>query len=462
MTENLRTVPVAKHDTLSKIAAREGTTVKEILAVNPKITDPNVLKLGQKIYLPAKKKFELTVRFVNSFDFPPIGIKYELLDGKTVLASDRIILTNNEATLHVADGTEVTLMAQQIGDTSLRRVGSFITKKEHPVLIARINSIKIPSFTEPHPKTPGSNPASSSSAPPAQNSPPKKDQGLPNKSTKNDQGTAEHQILPGECVCGRDLTIDELAAVYPTRKKAALTPFLEPLNSMMRKYKIDSCLRKAHALAQIGHESMSLYYRAEVLKPPDTEQSKYNGYKGRGLIQITGKGNYEKYGEYKGKNFLGENRLLIEDYEYATDSAGWFWVAGKEFDLNKYADKNDLYFISATINGGFNGLDERASMFRHIHKKLNAEKCKIEANRSAVFLPFEKSEAYDTRDMAFAWGLWNDPLEAKKGIAKKDAQTSKSGYRRFLELNQKYPIKKRRFGFPTTAEMIEQAEERSK
>jgi putative chitinase len=459
MTEPLRTVPVGPGDTLSRIATREGYTLREILAVNPQIRNPNKLSVGQHITLPPPKKFQLTVRFVNSWNVPPVGVRYELRDGKNLLAQDRIVL-DNEATFTVNDGATVTFLAQQIGDTELRQVGTFVAKREHPVLVARINSFKLPSFTDPHPRK-GQEPASKGPAPSAPAQPAKKDQGAPNLPTKNDKGAAEHQILPGECACGRDLTIDELAAIFPARKKDDLKPYLDPLNTMFKTYAIDSCLRKAHALAQIGHESGSLRYRAEVLPKGKKESDVYDGYKGRGLIQLTYRKNYVKYGKFKGVSFLDDDRTKLESYEYATDSAGWYWCHGKPYDLNGWADKNDLIYISASINGGFNGFDDRASIFARVHKTLNAPKCKTEANRSATYLTFEKSKAYDTRDMAFAWGYWSDPASTRKGL-KKDVDAAKTGYKRFLALNDKDPIKTVRFGFDSTDDMIKHAKERSK
>jgi putative chitinase len=453
MTEALRTVPVAPGETLSRIAAREGYTIKEILTVNPQIHNPNRLSVGQQITLPPPKSFELTVRFVNSWDVPPVGIRYELLNGKISLAKGRILL-DNEATFSVNEGATVTFMAQQIGDPSPRMVGTFVAKREHPVLIARIDSFKLPSFTDRHPKT-------GSSAARKQSQPSKKDQGAPNRPTKNDKGAAEHQILPGECACGRDLTIDELAAIFPARKKGDLKPYLAPLNSMFKTYGIDSCLRKTHALAQIGHESGSLRYRAEVLPKGKKESDVYDGYKGRGLIQITYRKNYAKYGKFKGISFIDDDRTKLENHEYATDSAGWYWCHGTAHDLNGYADKNDLIYISASINGGFNGFDDRAAIFARVHRALNAPKCKVEANRSAAYLCFRDSAAFNARDMAFAWGYWSDPASKRKGL-KKENEASKAGYKRFLDLNESDPIKKVRFGFDTTDDMINHAKEKIK
>lgn len=460
MSDTPKSAVVQSGDTLPRLASRHGFKLKAVLAVNPQIRNTDELAVGQRINLPSGK-FQLTVRFINLVSLPPVGVRYELLIGKTTMVKGTVSLSDNEASFQVSDGASVTLMAQRIGETGLRHVATFAAKRAHPVVLARINSVKLPSTTEPHPKTPTAGPAEKPAAKPAaqSGSTAKKDQGLPNQPGKNGNGAAEHQILPCECACGRDLTIDELAAIFPSRTKADLTPYLAPLNKMMRTYQISSCLRKAHALAQIGHESGSLRYRAEVLPKGTTEQEKYKGYKGRGLIQITWEDKYQEYGKYKGVDFLGENRLKLETCEYATDSAGWYWNFGTPYGLSDYADVNDLIFISAAVNAGFNGFADRALIFARTHKLLNGTKCRMEKNRSAEYLELEKSKVYDTRDMVFAWALWSDPESERHGLGK-DATVSKAAYQRFLELNTINPVKTRRFGFKPGA-MIKHAEERS-
>ena len=460
MTEIIKTVPVERNDTMTRIARRNSVSLDALLAINPQIRNPNVLKIGEAVHIPGNK-FTLTVRFVNSWNLPPVGIRFELLVGKAVLAQGRVGLLDNEVDISVAEGASVALRAQRLGETELHPAANFLARGVHPVVVARINAVRLPSLSNLHPKSApktAQKPAEKAAAPAG---PARTDQGQPNQPATNADGAAEHRILPGDCACGRDLTIDELVAIFPSRKKAQLEPFLVPINAMLKMYEIDSCMRKAHALAQIGHESGSLRYRAEILPAGKTEEEAYAGYKGRGLIQITFKAKYQEYGDYKCMNFLDENRLKLETHEYATDSAGWFWNFGSPYKLSEYADKNDLILISTAINGGFNGFDDRASIFKRAHGVLLAPKCKTEENRSADFLPFEKSKAYHTRDMAFGWGLWSDPNSKKHGLTK-DAAASKAGYLRFLELNKTHPIKRRRFGFKSTQAMIDHAEERSK
>jgi putative chitinase len=406
--------------------------------------------------------FPFLIRFVNLVNCPPEGVRYEILVNKKSVAKCTVGATDNEAAFEVADGAQITVLVQAIGDTALRHLKTFSATPANPIALATIKSAKVASKTELHPKNSSDKPQAAAAqeppADPAANV--RKDQGLANLPSNDPSGAAKHVLLPSECACGRELTIDELAAIFPTRRKADLTPYLGPINKMFSTYVIHTCLRKAHALAQIGHESGSLRDCAEKLPAGATEEKKYGGYKGRGLIQITGKEMYAKYGKYKGEDFLGEQRLKVETPEYAVDSAGWFWNFGKPYHLSEYADLNDLIFLSAVINSGFNGFDDRARIFTQAHNILHAQSCKEPKHRSTIYLPFEASKAYDNRDMAFAWGLWNDPLSDQKGLAK-NVEKSKAGYARFLALNKMKAAHRARFGY-SPEKMVATAEERSK
>lgn len=81
------------------------------------------------------------------------------------------------------------------------------------------------------------------------------------------------------------------------------------------------------------------------------------GYKfrGRGIIQLTGKNNYTKFGESIGKS-PDEVIRYLKTKKGALHSALWFWSMRK---LNKLADKRDIREITRKINGGYFGLTER-------------------------------------------------------------------------------------------------------
>jgi putative chitinase len=78
-------------------------------------------------------------------------------------------------------------------------------------------------------------------------------------------------------------------------------------------------------------------------------------YHGRGLIQLTGKENYEHCGSSLGVDLVGNPDWLLEP-EYATLSAGWFF---NKKGLNQIADLGDVVTLTKRINGGTLGLDDR-------------------------------------------------------------------------------------------------------
>lgn len=80
-------------------------------------------------------------------------------------------------------------------------------------------------------------------------------------------------------------------------------------------------------------------------------------YRGRGLIQVTGRENYETCGKSLQTDFGLAPQLLEQDI-YATRSAGWFWQSKK-----CGAVAADIDAVTRLINGGLNGLDDRRTRF---------------------------------------------------------------------------------------------------
>lgn len=82
-------------------------------------------------------------------------------------------------------------------------------------------------------------------------------------------------------------------------------------------------------------------------------------YFGRGLIQLTGKANYEKYGDLIGVNLVdnGDKALVpINSYNIAST-----YLTERTF---KYVNKGDLYYARKSVNGGTKGLDEVNSTYK--------------------------------------------------------------------------------------------------
>ena len=87
----------------------------------------------------------------------------------------------------------------------------------------------------------------------------------------------------------------------------------------------------------------------------NTSEEEASKYLGRGLIQLTGKENYERCGLAIGVDLLSNPDLLL-DPRYAAMSAGWFW---NKKGLNELADQQEHGQITKRINGGTLGLDDR-------------------------------------------------------------------------------------------------------
>lgn len=170
----------------------------------------------------------------------------------------------------------------------------------------------------------------------------------------------------------------------------------------MKQFGITTPLRQAHFLAQTGHESAGFSQLEESLNYSEgalmsmfgrrisAEQARLYGrnsqhpanqkmiasiiyasrngnedaqsgdgyrYRGRGLIQITGKANYAALVDALGVDIVAQPDLL-SGYKLAAASAAAWW---KIHGLNELADQDDVTRITQVINGGTYGLDDRKS-----------------------------------------------------------------------------------------------------
>lgn len=132
----------------------------------------------------------------------------------------------------------------------------------------------------------------------------------------------------------------------------------------MQRYEITTALRKSHFIAQVAHESDGFNTNEEYASGADYEGRRDLGntragdgvrFKGRGLIQVTGRSNYAECGNALGVDLINNPQRLAE-FDLACLSAGWFWDTRS---LNDYADGDDVWTITRIINGGLNGLEDR-------------------------------------------------------------------------------------------------------
>ena len=174
------------------------------------------------------------------------------------------------------------------------------------------------------------------------------------------------------------ITQQQLLQILPTAGPVAGV-FVPVLNAAMGHYQIVGTKRVAAFIAQIGHESGQLKYVKEIWGPT-AAQAKYEGrkdlgntvagdgskYRGRGLIQITGRANYMACGEALNLDLIKQPELL-EKPQYACMSAAWFWASR---GLNTLADAGSFSKITSRINGGQNGAADRQALYAKALKVL--------------------------------------------------------------------------------------------
>lgn len=137
-----------------------------------------------------------------------------------------------------------------------------------------------------------------------------------------------------------ELNLNVLQGIMPAANDTKAELYLPYLLTKMEDRKINTPLRRAHFLAQIGHESGALRYSEELASGAayedrsdlgNTEDGDGRRFKGRGLIQLTGRANYQAYGKSISIDLtVGENWLRVaRDPELAVDVACWFWETRK-------------------------------------------------------------------------------------------------------------------------------------
>lgn len=157
-----------------------------------------------------------------------------------------------------------------------------------------------------------------------------------------------------------------LQQIFPNAVPGILSIFDNKL--ILNKYDITTKIRKAAFFAQLAHETAGFKYLHELggasyFKKYDGRMGNGVGegakYKGRGLIQLTGKDNYRAYGKKLGVDLLN-NPDLAAAPAIALEIACLYW---NDRNLNRYADKEDIRAITRAINGGYNGLEDRIKYY---------------------------------------------------------------------------------------------------
>jgi putative chitinase len=206
-----------------------------------------------------------------------------------------------------------------------------------------------------------------------------------------------------------ELTLQQLKQLLP--KNPYVEHWHNALAQLLPDYEINTPQRIAAFIAQCAHESggftalkENLNYKPATLRkifpkyfPNDAIANEYcsrpnkqeaianrvyasrmgNGdeptgdgwrYRGRGLIQLTGKTNYTWFAASL-EISPEEAAEYTQTFEGAAQSACWFWETNK---LNQFADSGDIVTMTKRINGGTIGLDDRIKHYEHALHVLGA------------------------------------------------------------------------------------------
>ncbi|MFV0922723.1 glycoside hydrolase family 19 protein [Sphingomonas parapaucimobilis] len=131
---------------------------------------------------------------------------------------------------------------------------------------------------------------------------------------------------------------------------------------------LDSGLRLAHFVAQGGHETLGFTRMVEIWGPT-AAQGRYEGladlgniragdgyrYRGRGVLQITGRDNYRRFGQLIGVDIESQPDRAAEP-AIAMAVACAYWTSRR---INAAADRDDVEAVTRLINGGLNGIGDR-------------------------------------------------------------------------------------------------------
>jgi len=161
-----------------------------------------------------------------------------------------------------------------------------------------------------------------------------------------------------------------LRGIMPTTTPERIERYLPHLLTGMHERSIATPLRQAHFIAQLAHESGAFRYAEELASGDayegradlgNTQPDDGRRFKGRGLIQLTGRANYTAYGRAIGRDLTADPTPVATDPALAVDAACWFWETR---GLNALADADDVERATRRINGGLNGYADRQAYLR--------------------------------------------------------------------------------------------------
>jgi putative chitinase len=168
-----------------------------------------------------------------------------------------------------------------------------------------------------------------------------------------------------------------IRAVCPHGRAEIVAGAAAAMPRMIEIASLTTALRQAHFLAQIAHESAGMLTTVEYASGAAYEGRKDLGntqrgdgvrFKGRGLIQLTGRANYMAYGFELGLDLVGKPELAAQ-FPAAALTAALYW---RKRGINAPADRDDIEAVTRKINGGTNGLADRRAYLAVAKRALAA------------------------------------------------------------------------------------------
>lgn len=186
------------------------------------------------------------------------------------------------------------------------------------------------------------------------------------------------------------ITKAQLKKICPNISDVNLEVYVPLLNEAFKTYELNTTERITCFLAQIAHESGSFKYVKEIasgkayegrLDLGNTQVGDGVKFKGRGLIQTTGRTNYKAVSQFLFNDLrLLDNPEILEQPKYALDSACYYWksknlniICDKPEDwrtLYKGISRNKFEYLTIKINGGLNGLADRLEYYNRAKEIL--------------------------------------------------------------------------------------------
>jgi putative chitinase len=176
----------------------------------------------------------------------------------------------------------------------------------------------------------------------------------------------------------------EIAPRFSGKKAVAQTVITREVGQLLagtlESFDISTRLRVAHFLAQTCHETAGFRTTEEFatgqayegrIDLGNTKPGDGRRFKGRGLLQLTGRANYRQFGATLGIDLENDPELAAEPGT-SLRIACVYWRLHK---INALCDSDDLLGVTKAINGGLNGLDDR----RHLTTKAKAAVARLEA-----------------------------------------------------------------------------------